>query len=78
MDGSQATSTRDLLRFEVLLGGNNNTVISNSFALPGSWTGNMAFTNGSFSYVGTGAGDVQFVITTGSYVMGPPSVVYDK
>jgi len=63
-DGNQATDSDDGLRFMVLLGSNNSTVIRDVTQVVGGWTGNMSFTKGTFSYVGTGAGDVQFLITS--------------
>ncbi|MCS6245192.1 MAG: PEP-CTERM sorting domain-containing protein [Opitutus sp.] len=62
-DGNQATASGDGLRFMVLLGSNNATVISDVTQTVGAWTHNMLFTTGTFSYVGTGEGDVQFLIT---------------
>jgi hypothetical protein len=43
----------------------NSTVIHNVNVNAGaSYLGNMSFTTGSFTYVGTGAGNVQFLITS--------------
>ena len=64
-DGNQATQAGDGLRFAVLLASNNSIEISGKTETPGAYTGNMSFITGaSFSYVGTGTGDVQFLITS--------------
>ncbi len=53
----QATSDVDGLLIEVLR--DDDSVLATHTYLPGAWTGDMAFTSGSFDYAGDGSGDVR-------------------
>ncbi len=58
----QATQAGDPLRVEVLRTDSSSVMASHN-AMPGTWSGDQAFTRGSFSYVGDGTGPVRLRVS---------------